>query len=166
MKYQMNDSGVKLIEKTQKSAKFQAFIFGPFVALLAIVLYVSKVEEFGVVLVIICLSFCLGFVLFWQGYRPLVKQGKIINSVIIDIEFEGQEFTYHTAKTILYPPKEVKGKTSTINRTTSNAFSMYPWKIVMQVNDDPASVAFIIKDFFDDYDVIDSIIPKPPSNYH
>ena len=165
MKYQMTDKGVKLTNGTQTNAKFQAFIFGPFVALLAIVLYVSKVEAFGVVLVIICLSFCLGFVLFWQGYRPLVKQGKIINSVITDIEFEGQEFTYHTAKTILYLSKEVKGKISELNRTTSNAFSMYPLTIVIQVNDDPASVAFIIKDFFDDYDVINSLIPTPHDNH-
>jgi hypothetical protein len=164
MKYQINEKGHEFIETRLKVARFQAFVYFPVAAFGGIVLMLCKLD-FNIITIICCL-FILAFDLFWLVYRPLIIAGRLFNSVIIDIEFNGQEYIYHTAKTFLYPSKEVIGSIADLKRTSSDDFAQYSQKVIMQKGEDKSTMVFIIKDFFEDYNAIDSTIHIPPSNYH
>lgn len=157
MKYLINEKGFNFIETRLKVARFQAVVYFPVTAFggIAIMLYIL---EFNIITIICCL-FVLAFDLFWLIYKPLVEAGRLFNSVIIDIEFNDQEYIYHTAKTFLYPSKEVKGTIANLKRGNSDEFNNYAQKLIIQSGNDSSTIAFILKDFYDNYDAIAEKIP-------
>jgi hypothetical protein len=152
MRYQINDKGLYFAGKATASAKYKSFVFFPILIILICLGYRNLMDSPGIA--IPCILFCVAFASYVNVYLPLVVRGKLINSMIVEIEFDNGSFKYLTSKTILYPSREVKGDLTNLEFSIIRDYEFNCDKVVLEDKNDPQLIGFIVEDFFGKYEDI------------
>ena len=155
--YEINDRGFDYIRRA--NSKLSPFILFPITTVLILFIFFHVINLDDFILATICSGICIAVALYVYVYWPLFHKAKLINSLITNINIDDDKFSLDTAQTILYKSKHIKGNIQDLKRAqAANEFKEYQEKLVLQYSDNEQACFYLIKDFYDKYPSISSLV--------
>jgi hypothetical protein len=123
-------------------------------------LFISKHNEFGWTLSISC---CI-FLILANGvinlYVPYKRVGKLLNSIVVTVKIEGSYLSIETPQTKLFTSRQIEWKLTDLAIYENRGELMIPQigkenvLILKHSGDETQGELYLMKDFFDDFDLL------------